>query len=102
MQALASGGFQVEAFARLHHPNRLLINTENYEDDKAIQLTQEALLQDEIAIYEATFQFERLFVRTDIIVKKGNALKLIEVKAKSCIPNNENTFIGTRGGLVSS
>lgn len=102
LQALASGGFQVEALARLHYPNGIFINTENYEYDKAVQLTQEALSQDNVVIYEAAFQFDDLFIRTDIIVKTGNAIKLIEVKAKSFNPNEENNFIGARGGLVSS
>jgi hypothetical protein len=102
MQALASGGFQVEALARLHYPNGIFINTENYEYDKAVQLTQEALSQDNVVIYEAAFQFDDFFIRTDIIVKIGNTIKLIEVKAKSFNPNEESNFIGARGGLVSS
>ena len=102
LQALASGGFQVEELARLHYPNGIFINTENYEYEKAVQLTNEALQQENVVIYEAAFQFNDLFIRTDIIIKTGNAIKLIEVKAKSFNPNEENTFIGTRGGLVST
>jgi hypothetical protein len=102
LQALASGGFQVEALARLHYPNGIFIDTENYEYDKAVQLTQEALKQDNVVIYEAAFQFDGLFIRTDIIVKIGNSIKLIEVKAKSFNPNEENNFVGKRGSLVSS
>ena len=101
LQALASGGFQVEALARLHYPNGIFIDTENYEYDKAVQLTQEALKQENVVIYEAAFQFEGLFIRTDIIVKTGNTIKLIEVKAKSFNPNEENNFVGVRGGLLS-
>ncbi len=102
LQALASGGFQVEKLARLHYPYGIFIDTENYEYDKAVQLTKEALLKENVVIYEAAFQFDDLFIRTDIIVKTGNTIKLIEVKAKSFNPNEENTFIGARGGLVSS
>ena len=102
LQALASGGFQVEALARLHYPNGIFIDTENYEYDKAVQLTQVALKQDNVVIYEAAFQFEGLFIRTDIIVKTGSIIKLIEVKAKSFNPNEENNFVGKRGSLVSS
>lgn len=102
LQALASGGFQVEALARLHYPNGIYIDTENYEYEKAVQLTREALKQENVVIYEAAFQFNGLFIRTDIIIKTGNAIKLIEVKAKSFNPNEENNFIGARGGLVSS
>lgn len=101
LQALASGGFQVEALARLHYPDGIFVDTENYEYEKAVQLTREALTQENVIIYEAAFQFEGLFIRTDIIVKTGNSIKLIEVKAKSFNPNEENNFIGVRGGLVS-
>lgn len=101
MQALASGGFQVEELARLHYPNGVFINTKNYEYDQAFQLTKEALLKENVVIYEAAFQFDGLFIRTDIIVKKENSIKLIEVKAKSFNPQDENIFIGKNGGLVT-
>ena len=69
MRALASGGFQVEELARLHYPNGVFIDTENFEYEKAFQLTQEALLLENVVIYEAAFQMDGLFIRTDIIVK---------------------------------
>ena len=100
MQALASGGFQLEALARLHYPKGVFIDTENFEYDKAVQLTLQALQLENVVIYEAAFQYNGLFIRTDIIVKKGNSIKLIEVKAKSFNPNEENIFVGARGGLV--
>ena len=53
-----------------------------------------------IVIFEAAFRFENLFIRTDILVKKGNEIRLIEVKAKSFDPDDDNLFIGKRGGLV--
>jgi len=99
--ALAKGGFQVEELARLHYPNGIFIDTEPYEYEKAFKLTQEALKQENVVIYEAAFLVDNYFIRTDILVKKGNRIRLIEVKAKSFNPNDENTFIGKRGGLVS-
>jgi hypothetical protein len=102
LQALAKGGFQVEELARLHYPNGIFINTENYEYEKAFQLTQEALLLENVVIYEAAFLVDNFFIRTDILVKEGNQIRLIEVKAKSFNPNEENIFVGSRGGLVSS
>jgi hypothetical protein len=102
LQALANGGFQVEALARLHYPNGIFIDTENYEYEKSVQLTKEALQNDNVVIYEAAFQFDGLFIRTDIIIKNGNTIKLIEVKAKSFNPTEENNFVGNRGGLISS
>lgn len=102
MQALASGGFQVEELARLHYPNGVFINTENYEYEKAFLLTKEALQLENVVIYEAAFQIEGLFIRTDIIVKKGNYLKLIEVKAKSFDPSDAHLFIGKNGCLLDT
>lgn len=101
LEALANGGFQVEALARLHYPFGIFIDTENYEYDKAVQLTKLALQKENVIIYEAAFEFDGLFIRADII-EKGNTIRLIEVKAKSFNPEEENTFIGKRGNIVSS
>lgn len=102
LRALAQGGFQVEALARLHYPDGIYIDTENYDYEKAAKLTQEALMLDHVIIYEAAFLVDDFFIRTDILVKKGNHIRLIEVKAKSFNPNDEHTFIGKNEGLNST
>lgn len=99
LAALAEGGFQVEELARLHYPNGNFIETETYEYERAAQLTREALLQENVVIYEAAFLVDGFFIRTDILEKKGNLIRLIEVKAKSLDSTNENIFVGVRGGL---
>jgi hypothetical protein len=99
LNALAEGGFQVEELARLHYPNGVFINAENYECERAAELTLEYLNLDNIIIYEAAFLVDGFFIRTDILVKKGNEIKLIEVKAKSIDSTNENTFLGKKGGI---
>ena len=87
LDALASGGFQVEELARMHYPNGVLIEDDtdrkkyNYEE-KVIQ-TNELLNKDNVVIFEAAFMFNNLFIRVDILEKKGNQINLIEVKAKS-------------------
>ena len=100
LQALANGGFQVEALARLEYPQGYLIQAEHYEYQKAIDETNELLKQENCVIFEAAFGFENLFIRTDILVKKGNQIKLIEVKAKSFNTSDEYIFVGKKGGLV--
>ena len=90
LQALAKGGFQVEELARLHYPNGVFINTEPYEYEKAFQLTQEALLQDNVVIYEAAFLVDNYFIRTDILEKKGNHIRLIE---QNRLIQIKNTFL---------
>lgn len=70
MQALAHGGFQVEELARLQYPNGIFIDTENYEYEKAVALTNEALEREYVIIYEAAFMVDGYFIRTDILEKE--------------------------------
>lgn len=99
---MAEGGFQVEAFARLLYPGGYFINAPYGEYQQAYHETLELLKQDEVIIYEAAFLHEGLFVMTDILVKKENHIRLIEVKAKSFDSTQDNTFIGSRGNIKSS
>ena len=102
LKALAQGGFQVEELARLHYPDGIFINTENYQYEKAFSLTKEALKEENVVIYEAAFLVDGFYVRTDILVKNGKNIRIIEVKAKSFDPKEEFSFIGKRGELISS
>lgn len=99
LEALAQGGFQVEELARLHYPNgELILDTKLYK--KPLERTQHLLKNENQVIYEAAFLFENLFVRTDGVEKKGNHLRMIEVKSKSFDPSNDFLFVGKKGGLV--
>ena len=94
LQALASGGFQVEELARLHYPNGILVEEKEVYDYQALATTtQELLKRENVVIFEAAFLVNGLFIRTDILVKKGTEIELIEVKAKS----NHNEFVGKKG-----
>lgn len=100
LQSLAKGGFQVEALARLEYPDGHLIQAEHQEYQKAIDETNALLKQENCVIFEAAFAHETLFIRADILVKKGNHIELIEVKAKSFDPNDDYLFVGKKGGMV--
>jgi hypothetical protein len=104
LQALASGGFQIEEYARLHYPEGILIDapytSNNYEE--FFNQTTELLKQENVVIFEAAFLSNNLFIRTDILVKKGNNIQLIEVKSKSYDPTDRYTFQGKNGHIVSS
>ena len=101
LQALAQGGFQVEELARLHYPEGHLVDSPHYDYQGAVAQTTELLQQENVVIFEAAFLWNGLFIRTDILVKKGNALELIEVKAKLFDPSDPYLFQGKKGGLVS-
>jgi len=104
LMALASGGFQIEEYARMHYPGGVLVDgdyrTTSYED--YVAQTNELLARESVIIYEAAFLVDHLFIRVDILVKEGNKIKLIEVKSKSYVPNDENVFVGAKGGIVSA
>jgi len=101
LQSLAEGGFQVEALARLHYPDGIFIDAEAFDYEKAVALTNEALAQEKAILYEAAFLVDGFYVRCDVLVKNGNKIRLIEVKAKSFDPLNEHLFIGKNCALVS-
>jgi hypothetical protein len=101
LQALAEGGFQVEELARLHYPDGNLLEGRDGDYQWLHDQTQNWLKSENTVIYEAAFLVDQLFVRCDILEKKGDTMHVIEVKAKSIDPNDEYTFIGKRGGMVS-
>ena len=45
---------------------------------KAFNQTRNLLKQDDVIIYEAAFLYDGLFVMTDILIKKGNQIKLMK------------------------
>ena len=103
LQALASGGFQVEELARLHYSDGILVEEQDQYDYKALHETTAKLLEREnVVIFEPAFLVDDLFIRVDILVKKGNNIQLIEVKAKSYHPENLYEFIGKRGAIKPS
>lgn len=101
LEALAEGGFQVEELARMHYPNGILIEGNDWDYQLLWKQTQELLKQENVTIYEAAFLINGLFIRTDVLVKQGDNIELVEVKAKSFTPDDEYLFIGKRGGMVS-
>ncbi len=100
LQALAEGGFQVEELARLQYPGGQMITERKYLPSVAD--TASELQKENVVLYEAAFLFDSLYVRTDIFVKQGNKIKLIEVKAKSFDGTDDYFFIGKKGGLQKS
>ena len=100
--ALAQGGFQVEEYARLHYPNGLLLEGNDWDYELLWQQTQKLLQRENVIIYEPAFLVDGFFIRVDILIKEGNNIKLIEVKSKSFSPEDEHLFIGKRGNMVSS
>lgn len=90
LEALAEGGFQVGELAKLYHPGGVEIKT--LDKDLAAKETAELLAKENVIIYEASFKYENLFIKADILVKKGSHVELIEVKAKSFDSTRQDQF----------
>jgi hypothetical protein len=99
LKALAEGGFQVGELA--HHRFPECITVESLDYSEALAQTNELLKQKNVVIAEAAIMFRDLFIRVDLLVKTGNHLKLIEVKAKSYDPEKDREFTG-RGGTITT
>ena len=86
LEALADGGFQVGELAKCYYPDGQDLHS--LIDDKALKKTNELLMENNVVIFEAAIKHKNLFIRVDILVKRGNFIKLYEVKAKSFDPSS--------------
>ena len=102
LESLADGGFQVEELARLEFPDGVLVEGDPGDYDALVAETKKLLKQENVVIFEAAFKFKNLFVRTDILVKKGDKIQLIEVKAKSYNSQDEDMFLTKQGKILGS
>jgi len=84
LHALAEGGFQVGDLAKICCKVDDGCDLEALKSyDEPLAKTDELMSRDKVVIAEAAYRYGDMFVRTDIIVKDGTDIKLIEVKAKS-------------------
>ena len=102
LESLAQGGFQVEELARLEYPEGILIEGNDGDYEGLVEQTNALIEKENAVIYEAAFKYHNLFIRVDILVKRGHLIELIEVKAKSFDPSNEHIFVGKKGALVNT
>ncbi|MDR3490968.1 MAG: DUF2779 domain-containing protein [Gammaproteobacteria bacterium] len=97
--ALAESGFQVAELARRYYPDGILV--ESLDNDEAIKLTADLLQRGNVIIFEAAVRYQNLFLRADILIKKGNHLQLIEVKSKSIDGSDKSPFMTKNKGVQS-
>jgi hypothetical protein len=79
---LAAGGYMVEALAKARYKDAVQLS---YGRDVVadFEQTRKALEAENVVIFEGTLLVGRRQARCDIIEKKGNRVRLIEVKSKS-------------------
>ena len=98
LEMLAEGGYQVGALAKLRHPDGIEIRETDHAAAEAA--TKALLARDHVVLFEPAIRVGDFFIRIDIVVKGGNRLELIEVKAKSYNSEKPELF-GARGGIRS-
>jgi len=99
LEALAEGGFQVGALAKCYYPNGLEVDDRDYES--SLRKTEELLSNNDVIIFEGAVRYRNLFVRADIIEKKGSTINLIEVKSKSFDGSDYRDMLSKKGFLDS-
>ncbi|MBL7004237.1 MAG: DUF2779 domain-containing protein, partial [Gammaproteobacteria bacterium] len=100
LQALANGGYQVGELAKYYYPGGHEVSSLDY--DIALGETSQLLEKENVIIYEAAVRYKNLFIRTDILIKKGKRVRIVEVKAKSSTGKDTQQFFGSRGKIQSS
>lgn len=95
LKALAEGGFQVGALAKIYYPEG--IDLTDFSVEEAVIKTKELLLKEKVIIFEAAFTVDNLLVRVDILKKDSNTVNLYEVKAKSYDANSDS-FLDKKTG----
>ena len=98
LEALAEDGFQVGELAKYYFPNGVDIDELDYET--SINRTDELLQKENVIIYEAAIKHDNFFIRCDVLVKKGNSIDLIEVKAKSI--SETDSFTSKKGKIKAN
>ena len=99
MKALAKGGIQVGEMAKLYYPGGIEIDAKSKEEQ--LKQTNSALTKENVIIYEAAIKVRHKFIRVDILVKRGNFIRIIEVKSKSCEGKEESQFLN-KSNIIDS
>ena len=88
MQFYADNGKALGALAKGYYPQGIEIHEKNPE--KALQATLELLNQHpSVVLFEAAFIWNGCYIRVDVLIKKENTIKLIEVKSKQVKLNQQ-------------
>lgn len=95
--ALAEGGFQVGELAKCYFSEGIEVDLTDYE--MAEQQTKDLLKREKVIIFEAVIKYRNMLLRSDILIKNGNQVELIEVKSKSIDPTKGPKFKNRYGFL---
>ncbi len=105
LEAKFSLGYEVGKLAQQLFPGGTEVPSEGVSVTEQVAKTKKLIDSGVEIIYEASFAFDGIFIKTDILVKKGDAWEIHEVKmsAKVKDPNNDDGavqyYVVTNSGL---
>ena len=79
---LAQGGYMIEQLAKARYPHGREMG-DRHDPAQAWAATAQAIRGGDVTLFEATLLNDRQLARVDILERRGNRLRLVEVKAKS-------------------
>ncbi|MFA6003264.1 MAG: DUF2779 domain-containing protein [Elusimicrobiota bacterium] len=83
LQRIFDQGHRIGALARARYPEGRLISAGPQHLSEALAQTAQALAEGATALFEAAFLHDGVLVRTDILLRMGDAWELIEVKGST-------------------
>ena len=101
LEALAEGGFQVAELAKCYYRKEKHIDLNGMNTEEALRKTSEHIKLENIIIFEAAIIYNNFLIRADILIKRKNSLKIIEIKSSSVDPTDTPIFMAKRGGIKS-
>jgi hypothetical protein len=88
---LADGGHIVGKLAQILYPEGILIRDKD-DIEAAVAQTEAELQKENVTLFEAAIRHHNKLVRVDILQKRGNNIRLIEVKSKSYDSDEEHEY----------
>ncbi len=85
LEALWKSGHEVGDFAHMLFPGGVIVPFDGLTKDEQLAKTREEIDRGTKAIYEATFSFDDVFVKADIIVRNRGYWDLYEVKSSTSV-----------------
>ena len=85
LEALWKSGHEVGDFARMLFPGGVVVPFDGLAKEEQLSKTREEIDRGTKAIYEATFSFDDVFVKADIIVRNRGYWDLYEVKSSTSV-----------------
>ncbi len=88
LEALWKSGHEVGDLARMLFPGGVIVPFDGLTKEEQLAKTRQEIDRGTKAIYEATFSFDDVFVKADIIVRNRGYWDLYEVKSSTSVKEN--------------